>query len=283
MGVRNVTLLAVVKPLFQFVKKLPAYTTRTKRLSSEAQAMLQTLLQAQEPDELLFTSLPQACGLSPIVIGEADDGTTAITFRNKLVALLHEIQTAYDCLLSECQTLLYNAFAVHSSEIKLREDLRVRASHLVGQCLEPNLRRFTLAATDDTAPAREWLEALVMIVADKPAESWTDEDVTGFEIKLSDIARRFRNLEALLTEVAASTGEVIDARRITVTRPDGQEFYQTIWFDHERQDEIECLFDEILGILNVHDNTQLQQAVVAKLAERVLGSCSNGTIDGALA
>lgn len=27
-----------------------------------------------------------------------------------------------------------------------------------------------------------------MIVADKPAESWTDEDVTGFEIKLSDIA-----------------------------------------------------------------------------------------------
>jgi len=31
-----------------------------------------------------------------------------------------------------------------------------------------------------------------MIVADKPAESWTDEDVTRFEIKLSDIARRFK-------------------------------------------------------------------------------------------
>jgi len=54
--VRNVTLLALVKPLFQFVKKLPASTTRTKRLSSEAQAVLQTLRDSQEPDELLFTS-----------------------------------------------------------------------------------------------------------------------------------------------------------------------------------------------------------------------------------
>jgi len=79
-----------------------------------------------------------------------------LIFRKKLVAALHEIQTAYDCLLSECQTLLYDAFAVRSSD-KLREDLRVRASYLVGQCLEPSLRRFTL--NNDTARAREWLEA----------------------------------------------------------------------------------------------------------------------------
>ena len=276
-GVRNVTLLTLVKPLFQFVKKLPASTTKTKRLSSEAQAVLQTLRDSQEPDELLFTSLPQACGLSPIVVGEADDGTIAITFRKKLVAALHEIQTAYDCLLSECQTLLYDAFAVRSSD-KLREDLRVRASYLVGQCLEPSLRRFTLFATDDTARSREWLEALVMIVADKPAESWTDEDVTGFEIKLSDIARRFKNLEALQKEVAASTGEGIDARRITVTRLDGQEVHQTIWFDHERQEETECLFEEILSRLNSYNSTQLQQAVVAKLAERILGLGSQDNI-----
>jgi hypothetical protein len=60
-GIRNATLLAVVRPLFQFVKKLPAYTKKTKRLTSEALAVLQTLQQAQEPDELLFSSLPKAC------------------------------------------------------------------------------------------------------------------------------------------------------------------------------------------------------------------------------
>ena len=64
----------------------------------------------------------------------------------------------------------------------------------------------------------------------------------------------------------------IDARRITVTRPDGQEVNHLVWFDHERQDEIECLFEKVLEVLSLHSNTQLQQAVVAKLAERVLAT-----------
>jgi len=37
---------------------------------------------------------------------------------------------------------------------------------------------------------------------------------------------------------------------------------------------IECLFEEISGILSLYTSTQLQQAVVAKLAERFLGSSS---------
>ncbi|MCT7980491.1 DUF4007 family protein [Laspinema olomoucense] len=120
------------------------------------------------------------------------------------------------------QTRLYEAFGIRSPETKLREDLRVRASYIGGQSLERRLTSFAQAAADESKSDKQWLEALVMIVADKPGESWTDEDATGFEIKLSDIARRFKNLEALQKEVAAK-GEGFDARRITVTRPDGEE------------------------------------------------------------
>jgi hypothetical protein len=273
-GVRNVTVLAVAKPLFQFVKKLPAYTRNTKRLSLEAQAVLKTLQQAQEPDELLFTSLPQACGLPPIGTGEADDGTTAKTLRKKLVQALHEIQTAYDCLLSECKARLHDAFGVSVNEAKLREELRVRSRSLKGQYVERMLRSFTLAATDETKTDSEWLEALVMIVADKPAESWTDEDVTRFEINLSDLSRRFKNLEALRAEVAAKGGG-FEARRITVTRPDGEEINQIVGIDRECQDQIEELVEKVLEILP--DNIQLRQAVIAKLTERVLDLAS-GTL-----
>lgn len=59
---------------------------------------------------------------------------------------------------------------------------------------------------------------------------------------------------------------------------DGQEVHQTIWFDHERQEETECLFEEILSRLNSYNSTQLQQAVVAKLAERILGLASEDNI-----
>lgn len=273
-GVRNLTLLNVVKPLFQFVANLPAYTRQTKRLSSEAVAVLATLQKAQEPDELVFTSLPQACGLSPIAPGEGEDATTAKTLRQKLTQALHEIQTAYDSLLSQCQTQLYDAFGVRSSETKLREDLRVRASYLVGQCLERSLRSFTQAAADETKSDSQWLEALVMIVADKPAESWRDEDATGFEIKLSDIARRFKNLEALQKDTAAK-GEGFEARRITVTRPDGNETHRMVWVERESEAKLEALVEEILQNSILRDNPQMQQAFVAKLTERVLGAKSD--------
>lgn len=268
---RNATLLTVVTPLYQFVNKLPAYTKKTKRLSEEALAVLQTLQQTVEPDELLFTNLPQACHLPPISTAEADDGTTAKTLRTKLVQILRELHTAYERLLSDCQTLLYDAFGVRASETKLREDLRVRARYLVGKCVERSLRSFTQAAVDEDKTDEEWLEALVMIVADKPPESWTDEDVTEFEVKLSALARKFHNLEALQKEVAAK-GEGFEARRITVTRPDGQETHRMVWVDHEREEQVEQLVAKVLSILP--ENEQLRQAVLAKLTERVLNSDS---------
>lgn len=272
-GIRNLTLLSVVKPLFQFVKRLPAYTLKTKSLESEAQAVLRTLLQAQEPDDLVFRALPEACNLPAITTHKSDDGKTAKTLRKKLVQSLQEIQNAYEKLLSECQMLLHSAFGIRNEE-KLREDLRVRARYLVDQCIDPLLRRFTLAAVEENTSDQEWLEALVMIIADKPAESWSDEDATAFELKVSNVARRFKNLEALRTEVAASQQAGFEARRITITRPDGQETHRMVWLDNKQQNRINDLVEEFLGKLTLYDDPQLQQALVAKLAERVLGADS---------
>lgn len=265
--VRNATLLTVVTPLYQFVKKLPKYTQLTQRLEDESRAILRALQTTVEPDELLFKALPQACNLPPIGLESGDDGVTAKTLRIKLVHALREIHTAYDNLLSDCQKLFYEAFGIRSKETKLREDLRVRANYLAGKCIESLLKRFTQAASDETASDTQWLEALVMIVADKPAESWTDEDVTGFEIKLADLVRRFKNLEAVQKEVAAK-GEGFDARRITMTRPDGQEIHQMVWVDHSNESQVEELVNKILS--QFPEDRQLRQAILAKLNERIL-------------
>ncbi len=56
---------------------------RSKRLSKEAVAVLQALQQTVEPDELLFTGLPQACGLPAIGTDEADDGSIAKNLRTR--------------------------------------------------------------------------------------------------------------------------------------------------------------------------------------------------------
>ncbi len=268
---RNATLLTVVTPLYQFVNKLPNYTKQTKRLSPEAVAVLQDLQKTVEPDKLLFTELPQACGLPAIGTEEADDGTTAKELRVNLVKVIKELNQAYDNLLAECQSLLLDAFGVRRGESKLREDLRVRSNYLIDKCIEPTLKRFTKAAVDEKADDEEWLRALVMIVADKPAASWTDQDVTRFEIELADLVRKFQNLEALQKETTAK-GEGFEARRITVTHADGQETHRVVWVDNEQEKQVEQLVIEVMKVLP--QDPQLQQAVLTKLTERILNASS---------
>ena len=278
-GSRNLTILSVVKPLVQFVRKLPAYTLKSKHISSEGQAVIQTLLQIQEPDKLLFFALPQACGLEPIRIeppeANSDNSknytTTARIFREQLVLVLREIHSAYDTLLTECETLLYGAFGLRSDRHQIRLDLQFRAKYLLGNCLEASLNRFVRAAADETVSDRTWLESLVMIVADKPAEVWTDKDVIAFELNLSDLARRFKNLEALQKEVAAGSRSGFEVRRLTLTRPDGSEIHRMVWVDHKQQQQIDPLIETVLAEC---DDPQLQQALLARLTERVLGEAA---------
>ena len=269
-NIRNITLLSIVKPLFLFVKKLPAYTLKTKSISLEAQKVIQTLSQAQEPDELLFCSLPKACGLSPILISETENYERAKNFRTKLVQILREIQSAYDALLARCQELLYEAFGVQSERTKLRERLRVRASYLVDKCIEPTLKRFLYAAKETESNDKEWLEALVMVTADKPLESWSDEDIIGFETKLSEISRRFKNLESLRLDKNNSIGEGFEARRITITYPDGHETNRVVWIDNEQKAHIEKIIEKFFLENTLINDKKLQIALVTKLAEKVL-------------
>lgn len=277
-GTRNRTILSVVKPLVQFVRRLPAYTVKSKRISPKAQAVIQTLLQTQEPDELLFSALPQACGLEPIRVasteGTATDTATARLFREQLVQILREIHTAYEALLNECEVLLYNAFGLRSDRDQLRLDLQFRAQYLLGNCAERTLDRFVRAAVDETKDQQSWLEALLMIVADKPAESWSDADFMTFEHHLGDLARRFKNWEALQKEVAARSQGGFEARRLTVTRPDGSEIHRIVCMDQEQQERLDPLIDQLLAECPGH---QLQQALLTRLTERVLAETAENS------
>jgi hypothetical protein len=51
--VRNRTLLGVVSPLLQLVRRPPPLAQKTRRVSPQAQAVRQGLLAAHEPDTLL--------------------------------------------------------------------------------------------------------------------------------------------------------------------------------------------------------------------------------------
>jgi hypothetical protein len=87
---------------------------------------------------------------------------------------------------------------------------------------------------------------------------------------LADLVRRFRNLEALQKDVEAK-GEGFEARRITMTHPDGHEANLVVWVDKQRREQAQKKLDEILESL-ASDDSQLQQALLMQLTEKLLQS-----------
>ena len=268
---RNATLLTVVRPLVRFAADLPSVTRAATDLAPESSAVRDALLTVTEPDDLLFSALPLALGGRPLGPGERTTPTTRDRFRNTLVTALRELQAYYDELLDRCRKAIHRAFAVRADITRLREDLRVRASYLVGAVIEPRLRSFVLAAADESARDREWIESLAMIVADRPVESWGQDGLSLFEASLPDFSRRFANLESLHREAIREGIEGFDARRITITGPSGEETSQLLWIDRQSRSVVDRHVRRLQAELAQVTGEGQRQAVLLRLIEDTFG------------
>jgi hypothetical protein len=268
---RNATTLAVVRPLIAFATGLPEYSRKTRRISPTAQQVCAALLGAREPDELLFTSLPQACSLAPFPpdARETDD-KSAREFVRRLRAALAELGAAHERLLAEIGDLLYAGFAVEGPRAALREDLRARSRRLLKQVIEPKMRSFLLAAADENLDDDDWLQAMAMSLTGKPPGAWADRDVALFEALVAERSRWFRRLELLWHEMRAISGGGFEARRVTITAPDGREHAELVSADSATQELVEDILIDALAKLEQRIGSRAQDALLGALAGRVL-------------
>lgn len=273
-GARNATLLTVVRPLVQFAASLPPVTQKATDLSQEAKAVLEALLSGREPDSLIFRTLPDAVGQKPFESGQEDVEGRHDQFRHALFAALRELQQHYERVLERCRDQIHEAFGVRADPKHLREDLRVRASYMVGKVIDRRLKSFVLAAVDEERSHKEWLEALLMIVSDRPAKNWTADNRAGFELNLGTFARRFKNLEALQRDRSRETMEGFEARRITVTEPTGEEIHRLVWVNKNEEAFVESMAEKLISELRAVGDEHQQQAVIMALIERALGEAA---------
>lgn len=272
LNLRNATILAMVNPLIKFVRKLPQCALKTELISRETQLVRKAILEAKEPDTMLFVSLPQAVGFNFLDGSASSDSALAKKFTIKLRNSLQELGQYYDDVLGHCKKLLFEVFSIGSESQNLREHLKVRADYLRGQVIEPVMKRFVIAATDRDTDDTKWLEALAMVIADKPAVSWVDEDRIVFETKLADLARRFKNLEAIQKHGVSTGKEGFEACRISVTRPSGDEINEIVWLDHKEKDEIRKFASRMLNNKALEGNEKIKKAIIAAMVEEVFGN-----------
>lgn len=271
-GLRNTSMLGVVKPLLSFFRSLSEYSLQTSRISEAAQRVRTAMVSSREPDELLFKNLPEALGIDEFSPGSGGRDEEVKEFCESLEKALGELRGSYEVLLRDVTTLLMQAFASGGSEENVREDLRARARHLMGQVIDRRLRSFVNMAVNEDLEDREWLEALAMNVAQKPVRTWTDQDLSRFEVNVGELARIFRRVELLHYEaIENSNPRGLEAKRISVTSLNGSEVGEVVWVEPVDQGT-SALIERLLSHIDEHLGAEKRKAVLAVLAEKLLAS-----------
>jgi hypothetical protein len=274
---RGQDIVAVVRPLFRFFNKLPAFTRQTKTVSPCALRVREALFAAREPDVLLFEDLPVACDMGSFVGAPSEAGRVTEFFRALQGALL-ELQRAYDDLLSDLRQLLCQAFGVTGPDA--RGAIRFRAQRLLEHALDGRLKAFLLHLGDDQLDDVAWIEAIGTMLAGKAPRTWLDTDHARYEVTLADLVRNFRHIESLVFVVmqrgrATQRGDVL---RIGITdqyTKDREAVVMVQPGDRDRLAQAVIDIEERLDAAGLSEQPELALATLAKAAQRFLAELTD--------
>jgi hypothetical protein len=274
---QKMNLLIIVRSLTRFAVGLPAYTKNTQRLSTTTLQIRGALFEAREPDKLLFTQLPEACGHAPFTINDRRGTREVDAFFKRLRESLSELQRAYDDLLGVLEQLLVIAFSLKSTGADARLELATRAQPLIDLTVDPKLKSFILRVLDDGLDLRGWIESIATLLSGKFPTSWNDADLARYEVNLAEITRSFRHIELLSFEMSKheilTTSATNEMLRLGVTVPREAEHQRVMIISQQERLLIERAEDSVERALyasGLNGNTELHLAVLAKLSRKLL-------------
>ena len=259
--------VAVVGYLVSQARRFDRFTLKTGKLGDAASAVRTVLVDAVEPDQMLFDALPAALGFPP-VRARARDYDDAKTYARTVAEALAELSGQTDRLLADLFRLLLDTTAETS-----RLAVAGQAAALDGQVLDPEVRAFVSTLANDAAETDfDWVRAIATVVVKKAPSEWTDADEASFRRELPRLVRSFHRLVALHAENRADCGGAFDALRVTLTRADGREYIRLIGVDANERPEGEVALDAALDRLTeiTGSSRRAHKLLLALLGERLL-------------
>jgi len=264
---RVANVVAVVSHLVARVRRLDNFTRRTGSLAGTTAAVRDALLEATEPDDLLFHSLPSILDC-PEVAPDARTYPHADALAEALGDAVDELEACLGGLLADLQHLLLT-----SSGETSRKAVSGQAAALEGEVLDSEVRAFVGALANDAAEEdAEWISAIATVVARKAPAEWRDDDRERFRQELPQRLAAFGRLVALHAERRADGGGPFDALRVTVTRADGGEYVRLVGVEQRQRAELDAMLDDTLARLaTLTGSTQRAgHTMLALLGERFL-------------
>ena len=254
------TVLSVVGHLVALVNGLSEYARRTKEISPQAQLVRRALLDATEPDSLLFDALPRALGHEPIGIQRATVGNRD-AYVQSLIEAVNELERVQGSLTAFVIDELCRATATARPDCQ--RSLSVRAKQIEG-VLDQRLRGFMSALGADQLAETEWAEHLL--------EETEPIERLRFASNLAELGGTFRRIEAINFDVRARQDSAFDAIRVTVTRPDGSEQARVVAIDDAQRRDLQDHLDALIARATALTGNAAQglEAALGLLGERLV-------------
>ena len=265
------SLLSVATSLMLFVARLPKYTLMTQALSENAKNLRGVVLDAREPDTLLFHDLPKIMGYTSFK-AEMDTNPQTAQFFKAFQNALDELKQVYPSLLNFVAQQLASNFSLEYKGEQLRNELISIAKPLEEIVNGTELTGFLMRICDSGLNFNSWLEAIATFVVNKPPASWIDTDKEQFEINLSQLARKFRHFEVLSYEKRKHT-ELLGNKsvRIGTTKPNTDEKEQVVTLLPTDEGIANRMLKEIQDLIEHLDKDQkskLRLWVLAQIVEK---------------
>lgn len=272
-------LVPLVRALIRNVAKLPPYVQKTQALSDPTRRVRAALMNAREPDVLLFDELPKALGY-PSLLTDSVSADVVKPFVDSLVAAISEMNKAYRLLVDRLFTLLSNALGLPEELPDALAALRRRISRLRGITLELRVKGFLdhLAPPEVSEAFDPWIESLGSFVASRPPSTWNDSDLARYESELAGLVRRVHHLEDIsFTKGMYAAQEDVDALRLGLTTQQGEELHQVVVLKPTQRERLAELESSIATLLAQNDfvNEDDQLAALVLIAQRLLKNAAN--------
>jgi len=192
----NRNFIETIKPFLVFYRSLPEYSRNTKRLSKEAIAIRDAIVNSQDPEKTFFEDFPMALGSS--IDQLKNDNTALNAYTQVLQATIRELRTSFEALVGRFEEFIQNEIIYEQVDFEVyKQNLQYRFAKLKKHLLLPAQKTLVQRIDSELDDKRAWLSSICQAITGRTLETLRDEDELILFDKLKDMIIELDSLTAL--------------------------------------------------------------------------------------
>ncbi len=248
--------------IYKWFSQLPFYVLNTRRISSTAKSIRNALKKAVDPVDLLYDSLPMACGLKHSFNSGPVNMEQAEVFLKRINSAFNELNAALSKLRAQLNAILLETFGIGGSLSELRGSVRDNYLPFVEKLADYQLKSFLIRAGNAGLSDEKWLESIASLFTGKSLASWQDDTIEAFTAESKGIAGRLKRWAALLLNQDGDGNRPEDLIGVHIVSAKGIEHAFTVQRNGNLPPKLESLRNRVRVLLLDEPNAPMVLAQV---------------------